>query len=297
MRSSPRPPSRPSRMHVRPQPLVGTLLDSLLEPPSLHPRLHWLGQAGFLLRLPDGRVVLIDPYLSDFLAHKYRGKLFPHIRLMPAPIAPDDLPRVDLVLCTHRHSDHMDPWTLLPIAARHPECRFVVPAPDVGRALEIGLPVDRLIAARTGAPFEPIPGVAVAVLPSAHETLALDEFGQPSCVGYVVATGGVSLYHSGDCVPYPTLPEIVTAHAPDLALLPVNGRDAYRTGNGVPGNFSWDEAVELCERARIRFLMPHHFGMFAFNSVERDALDIAGANAKGIVANPSQVDCVYELVP
>lgn len=43
----------------------------------------WLGQAGFALRA-EGCRWLVDPYLSDFLAQKYRGSEFPHDRLMAA---------------------------------------------------------------------------------------------------------------------------------------------------------------------------------------------------------------------
>jgi L-ascorbate metabolism protein UlaG (beta-lactamase superfamily) len=45
-------------------------------------RLYWLGQAGFLIdaapeHAPRPLRLLIDPYLSDSLAEKYRGKEFP----------------------------------------------------------------------------------------------------------------------------------------------------------------------------------------------------------------------------
>ena len=40
----------------------------------------WIGQAGFAFKFKE-KILLIDPYLSDFLSKKYRGKLFPHIRL------------------------------------------------------------------------------------------------------------------------------------------------------------------------------------------------------------------------
>ena len=45
----------------------------------------WLGQAGFLFRASKCRL-LIDPYLSDHLAAKYRGTEFTHQRLMAAPL-------------------------------------------------------------------------------------------------------------------------------------------------------------------------------------------------------------------
>ena len=101
--------------------------------------LWWLGQAGFLVQA-GGRTLLVDPYLSDYLARKYAGKLHPHIRMMPSPLPPARARGIDLVLCTHRHSDHMDPGTLPPVAGLNPGCLFVVPRAVRWRAVEIGLP-------------------------------------------------------------------------------------------------------------------------------------------------------------
>jgi hypothetical protein len=55
-----------------------------------------------------------------------------------------------------------------------------------------------------------------------------------------------------------------------VAILPVNGRDAQRTAAGIPGNFTFDEAVELCRQAGIDSLLVCHFGIFDFNTVGRE---------------------------
>ena len=70
----------------------------------LEPAFYWLGQAGFALAWRE-RCWLVDPYLSDHLARKYAGQEFSHERMAPAPIHAEEFPRVDLVLCTHRHGD------------------------------------------------------------------------------------------------------------------------------------------------------------------------------------------------
>ncbi len=238
--------------------------------------LAWLGQAGFLLRAGE-RVVLIDPYLSDHLASKHRGSRFPHARMMPAPIRADALPRVDLVICTHRHGDHMDPGTLPRLAQACPGCRFVAPAAEMAFAESMGLPADRLVAAEAGLRLQPLPDLDLTLdpLPAAHEQLEQDQQGRHRFLGYVIAVHGVRLYHSGDCIPYEGLADAVRALAPDLALLPVNGRDAERAASRIPGNFTLDEAIELCATAGIPSLMPHHFGLFAFNTA--DPAEIAAA--------------------
>jgi L-ascorbate metabolism protein UlaG (beta-lactamase superfamily) len=68
----------------------------------------WLGGAGFAFKTASGRVVAVDPYLSDSLDHYYSWKRLP---LSPIPMAPAEL-QADLVLATHAHEDHLDPETI-----------------------------------------------------------------------------------------------------------------------------------------------------------------------------------------
>ena len=238
-------------MRIEQAPLPADSLAGLLaQPGAAGMELAWLGQAGFLLRI-GGRVVLIDPYLSDHLAVKYQGTRFPHTRMMPPPIAADALPQVDLVICTHRHGDHMDPRALSVLAQAHPMCRFVVPAAETAFAEGIGLPDGRLTGAEAGLPLQPLPDLDLTLhpLPAAHERFEQDGHGRHHFLGYMISTHGLRLYHSGDCLPYEGLAEAVRALSPDVTLLPVNGRDAERTANRISGNFTLDEAVHLCAMA------------------------------------------------
>lgn len=231
--------------------------------------LWWLEQAGFALRAGATRIV-IDPYLSDSLAEKYAGTRFPHRRMAPVPVAPEALHPVDLVLCTHGHTDHMDPGTLGPLAAANPLCRFVVPAPEVAKAVQRGAPADRLIPAEAGQELVFPGGTRVLALPAAHEEFSMDEAGRHRFLGYRVGWAGRAVYHSGDCIPYPGLAGTLSRLGIDLALLPVNGRDEARGSAGVPGNFTLQEAVALCREAGIPRMLGHHFGLFDFNTIDED---------------------------
>jgi L-ascorbate metabolism protein UlaG (beta-lactamase superfamily) len=123
-------------------------------------------------------------------------------------------------------------------------------------------------------------GWRVDAIPAAHETVEFDVQGQCQWLGYVITTPSASrIYHSGDCIPYEGLAEKLQQLRPDLALLPVNGRDEERSGHGVPGNFHLHEAVELCRVARIPSCLAHHHGMFAFNTVEPQFIDTVSAEA------------------
>jgi L-ascorbate metabolism protein UlaG (beta-lactamase superfamily) len=229
----------------------------------------WLGQAGFAVRHPGG-TFLIDPYLSDSLAAKYAGTHFPHTRLHTWPVEPAALRGIELVLHSHAHTDHLDPWTVQALLeANRP--RFVAPRARRSVALARHIPADLLAAVTAGDQI--IEGrLHITPVPAAHETLTLDDQGDHVFLGYVVDVNGIRIYHSGDCAPYEGQAELIGSLGVDVALLPVNGRDPVRLANGVPGNFTLHEAVALCHEAGVPELICHHFGLFDFNTVAPSTL-------------------------
>ena len=116
-------------------------------------------------------------------------------------------------------------------------------------------------------------GVRWHAMASAHEELATDAAGQHWFLGYTIEFDGLRIYHSGDCVPYAALAAELRRRAVDVAILPVNGRNAQRSAAGIVGNFTFDEAVELCRQAGINSMLACHFGMFDFNTVDEGWLD------------------------
>jgi L-ascorbate metabolism protein UlaG (beta-lactamase superfamily) len=272
---------------------IQALLEDELQPGTV--ALAWLGQAGFALKCGQ-HLVLIDPYLSDSLAEKYRGKEFPHIRMMKSPVPPAELCGVDAVLCTHRHSDHMDPGTLPAIAEHNKGCQFVAPRAERQSAEQIGLPAKRIVAIDADETVSLAAGIQVSAIPSAHEALKTNDRGEHHYLGYVLRLSGVTLYHSGDCVPYDGLAERLRREQLDLAMLPINGGDEYRRSRGVPGNMTFDEADALCRVAGIPWLVPHHFGMFDFNTCDLRELTerIANVSSDVRVVVP-RLDVRFEL--
>jgi L-ascorbate metabolism protein UlaG (beta-lactamase superfamily) len=238
-----------------------------LRPTAGQVALWWLGQAGFALRY-GRRALLIDPYLSNSLAEKYAGQIFPHERMVPVPVPPEALQKIDWVLCTHRHTDHMDPATLTPLL-RSSGCRVVVPCAVLAHVLEnIGLAAGRTTCVNAYQEVILEENISLHPIPAAHETLTVNTRGEHYFLGYILQLGGIRIYHSGDCVAYDNLEQNLRDLKPDIALLPVNGRDEYRRSHNVPGNFHFEEALQLCCSADIAYLIPHHYGMFAFNTVD-----------------------------
>jgi len=180
----------------------------------------------------------------------------------------------------------MDPETLPRIAEASPQCQFVVPRAEEQVALQRGVPAARLVTIDAGELVALADNLAVRALPAAHEQVETDTAGRHRFLGYLLYFGDEVVYHSGDCVPYPGLREQLAQAGVDLALLPVNGRDAERRANGVPGNFTWDEAVELGFGSGIPAMLACHFGMFDFNTVAAAWLD------ERIAQSPSSLQCV-----
>lgn len=262
--------------------------------PDVRLRLRWLGQAGFLIETKTKRI-LVDPYLSDSLAEKYRGKRYPHSRMIPVPADPEILGDIDLYLATHSHTDHLDPGTAGPIARLYPRCRFVVPAAGAAIARERGIPTSRLSKADAFAPLD-VEGIGIYPIPSAHEELSIDGAGHHRFLGYILSVGGMTLYHSGDCAPYPGLEENLAPFGIDIGLLPVNGRDSLRREANIPGNFTLEEAVGLARSSKFRWMIGHHFGMFDFNTIDPEAARawIENRHLSGICI--AAMDTVYDFM-
>ena len=73
-------------------------LSSIHNPAS--PQITWLGHASVLIQL-DGHNILVDPCLI------WSPKLLAK-RLIPSPLQISEFPRIDIVLITHNHQDHLD---------------------------------------------------------------------------------------------------------------------------------------------------------------------------------------------
>lgn len=253
--------------------LSGSLAEALRSKPSAGLRFYWLGQAGFICDIAGQRLV-IDPYLSDSLARKYQGTPRPHIRMMPPPIESSEITQVDYVLCTHAHTDHMDPGTLPSLLHANPQARLIAPRATRAQALERSQADDsRLIWLNAGESVELADGLAVRATRAAHETLDRDADGNHRFLGYCLKGTDVNLWHSGDSIPFDGLVEEVSFLRPDIALLPVNGRRPELSENGVPGNFSLDEAISTTRAIGASTLVAHHYGLFDFNTLDPEVID------------------------
>lgn len=215
----------------------------------------WLGQAGLIFKFGP-TVIGLDLFLS------------PHDRRrIPPLLKPAQCAGFNLILGTHDHLDHIDRPAWPAIARASPEALFVVPAFLLPRlANDLHLPPARFIGLDDGT-FVEANGVRITGVAAAHELLDRDPAtGRYPYLGYIVEAHGFRLYHSGDCCVYEGLPSRLARLALDLALLPINGRDARRLASNCIGNMTYQEAADLAGAVSPGLTLPLHYDMFAHNS-------------------------------
>ena len=214
----------------------------------------WLGQSSLVLKV-GGVTIYVDPYLEESAR-----------RLTPPAFAPEMVDNADLVLLTHDHGDHIDPASLPALAAASSAARFVAPRPTVERVAALVGDAARVVPATAG---EALTIGAIELIPVAAKHEEFDEhstLGFPY-LGYVIRVGGVTIYTAGDTIPYAGLVETLRPLAIDLAFLPINGRDFFRTSAGTIGNLDYREAAELAVAIGVDVAVPVHYSMFAGNTV------------------------------
>ena len=212
-----------------------------------------LGQHSFLVKLGK-TVVGIDLYLQDSPS-----------RLIPVEIPAQELEKVDLLLGSHDHSDHIDRATLPAMAKALPEAKLAIPAAVADSVTEF--PAERISPMDAGDTLQ-VGDVTVTALASAHEFLEKDERGRFCNLGFVLSGNGVTIYHSGDCCWYDSLQSQLAKFRCDIMLLPINGRDAVRYKNNIIGNMTYQEAADLAGGLQVPLTIPCHYDMFACNTAD-----------------------------
>jgi L-ascorbate metabolism protein UlaG (beta-lactamase superfamily) len=230
------------------------------------PVLTWLGQASFLVEAGGARL-LIDPFFSE-----HEGRL-----LAPPPVDVFGA-RIDRVLVTHEHLDHLDPESLRAVAARSPGVAVVAPEPL--RDQVEGLPFHGV---RPGDRLDLPGGAALRVVRAVHALHPRDGYSEggdpPRFVGYVLELDGVAVYHGGDTIADERVLAGLDGVRVDVALLPVNGRTFFREREDVAGNLDARDAVVLAAHCGASILVPIHWDLFSGNTERAGAAADAAAEA------------------
>ena len=228
--------------------------------------LWWLGQSGFLVQWQNHHL-LLDPYLSDSLTHKYAATDKPHVRMTEPVVAPERLNFIDVVTSSHNHTDHLDKETLVALMRVNPKLQLVIPEANrgfVADRLGLAAEIPRGLVANETKKFSVFD---ITGVPAAHPNLEKDEWGQHKFMGYIVQCGDFKIYHSGDTLAYEGMAPQIALFDVDVALLPINGDHPERR---VAGNLNGREAATLAKEIGASVVIPCHYEMFEFNTASTD---------------------------
>jgi L-ascorbate metabolism protein UlaG (beta-lactamase superfamily) len=221
------------------------LLDDIDQTLSVTPTLWWLGHAGFVVRFAN-ITFYVDPCFSTPEGRERRTA---------APLDPSAIRHADMIFTTHGHPGHLDAPSIVQMLESSRAARIVLPKSAADPANAQGIPYARMTTTDAGLRIEyfkdNLYGRVYAV-PSAHPTLDwTGPTGNPY-LGYLIRFGRWTVYHAGDCVPYPELASRLRPYNVNVAILPIGGN-----------NFSISEAAQLAEDIDAKWIVPMHYGTFS----------------------------------
>ena len=223
---------------------------------SDHTTLWWLGGGGFMMN-SRGTVVLIDPVVSTQPDNPGRCEIGIEL-VVKYPIDATGIKRVDMILYTHRDSDHLGPITA-PALAKRLRPVTVGPPPVFEKLIRLGINHEELISCRPGDDLT-AGNVSIEVIDADHPYQLADPFwdhnfkARPTrsgdCCGYILRTVDGSFLFTGDTR--------LMEHHLRLKNIDVVALDVSRcqfhlntTGAGALAN-SLSEAI----------LIPYHYGTY-----------------------------------
>ena len=214
---------------------------------SMDTQLTWYGQSAFKIVTPGGKILLVDPWLSNPVFENAKDEIAA-------------LKDVDLILITHGHSDHVGDAVEI---GKRTGAKLVATF-DLADAMvkHLGYPAEQAqvdTVGHFGGEVTLLDGeVKVAFVRAHHgsgvaadDRLGLRHGGAPG--GFVITIrGGPTIYHTGDTDLFSDMALLSRFHSIDVMLVCIG--DHFTMGPA--------RAAEAVKLVRARTAIPMHYGTF-----------------------------------
>jgi L-ascorbate metabolism protein UlaG (beta-lactamase superfamily) len=227
-------------------------------------RLTWLGHSTVVVDLENTRVVT-DPVLRARVWHLRRA----------AEVASDSLGRLDAILVSHAHFDHLDLGSLVRLDSALP-----VVVPRGAGALVRRRGFGQVVELDVGDEVE-VGAIRIRATHAEHASGRGPFSAKSPSLGYVL-DASASVYFAGDTDLFSGMSELAPV---DVALLPVAGWGPWLG----PGHLDPARAAEALRLLRPKVAVPIHWGTFRTLFAEptgdgpaREFARLAGALAPGV---------------
>ena len=217
-------------------------------------RIKWFGHAAFSVTTPRGKVLLIDPWLSN--------PSNPEAKEGRDPLA--SVPKVDYILLTHGHRDHVGDAVEI---AKKTGAVLVCNPELAGNLVKLaGFPAEQAATDAImgiGGEIHIADGeVTVAMTPAVHSSSVFNPKAGPAeaerayggnPAGFVlIIKGGPTIYHSGDTAYFKDMETVGEEYQVDLALL------------NIGGHFGMEPrmAARAAKSVRAALAVPQHYATF-----------------------------------